>query len=168
MSEELRTSPSELDSPPRDERTADRRARPAGSEPALARPGRPAGAPTRPAGPRRARLALKRINPWSVFLFTLTSSMFIGIALIVAVAVLDSVLSSAGVLASVNKFISDLSQDSGGRTDVLTTSRILGFAALLAALYVVLVTALATLGAFLYNLCATFTGGIVVMLQERE
>ena len=33
---------------------------------------------------------------------------------------------------------------------------------------IVLLTVLATLGAFLYNLCAALTGGIEVTLTERD
>jgi hypothetical protein len=40
--------------------------------------------------------------------------------------------------------------------------------AVVAAIDVVLLTALATLGAFLYNLCAALTGGIEVTLGDRE
>ncbi len=41
-------------------------------------------------------------------------------------------------------------------------------AAVLAALNVVLLTLLATLGSLLYNLCASFTGGIELTLGERD
>ncbi len=123
----------------------------------------------RSTGGRRARLALKRIDPWSVFRFTLVASILLGVMFVVAVAALDLVLSSAGVLRSVNTLISDIAQDSAtGRSDVLTTGRLLGAAALLSAVDVVLLTALATLGAFLYNLCASFTGGVEVTLGERD
>ncbi len=39
---------------------------------------------------------------------------------------------------------------------------------LLAAVNVVLLTLLATLSALLYNLCASFTGGIELTLGERD
>lgn len=125
--------------------------------------------PARSTGGRRARLALKRIDPWSVFRFTLVASILLGVIFVVAVAALDLVLSSAGVLRSINTLVSDIAQDSAtGRSDVITTGRLLGAAALLSGVDVVLLTALATLGAFLYNLCASFTGGVEVTLGERE
>jgi hypothetical protein len=44
----------------------------------------------------------------------------------------------------------------------------MSIAAVVAALDVVLLTALSTLGAFLYNLCASLTGGIEVVFGDRE
>ena len=48
----------------------------------------------------------------------------------------------------------------------LGTSRVLGFTMLVAAVDVVLLTAIATLGAFLYNMSAALLGGIEVTLAE--
>ncbi|MDP9100866.1 MAG: DUF3566 domain-containing protein [Actinomycetota bacterium] len=121
---------------------------------------------------RNARLSLKRVDPWSVFVFSLVASFFAGVALLVAVGVLDLVLNHLGVLTSLNKLVSDITQDSGPGAPrpppFLTTGRIMGFTALIAALDVVLLTALATLTAFLYNLCASLTGGIEVTLGEES
>ena len=116
---------------------------------------------------RRARLALKRIDPWSVFVFSLIAAVFLGIALVVAVAVLYAVLSSLGVLSSINELFTEVT---GGDPDspLLSAGRIVGGTAVLAAVNVVVGTLLATLGALLYNLCASFTGGIEVTLGERD
>lgn len=126
--------------------------------------GRPAG---RAGGSRarKARLALKRIDPWSVFLFSLLASIFAGVALVVAVAVLYTILSGLGVVASINELVGEVSGDG---VPLFTAGRFLGGAAVLAAINVVLLTLIATLGALLYNLCASFTGGIEVTLGERD
>ena len=50
----------------------------------------------------------------------------------------------------------------------LGTSRVLGFTMLVAVIDVVLLTAIATLGAFLYNMAAALLGGIEVTLAEDE
>jgi len=50
--------------------------------------------------------------------------------------------------------------------DYIGTGRVLGFTMLVSAVDVVLLTAIATLGAFLYNLAATLLGGIEVTLAE--
>ena len=47
-------------------------------------------------------------------------------------------------------------------------SRVLGFTMIVAVVDVVLVTVIATLGAFLYNLAAALLGGIEVVLAEEE
>ena len=53
-----------------------------------------------------------------------------------------------------------------GDQDYIGTGRVLGFTMLVSAVDVVLLTAIATLGAFLYNLAATLLGGIEVTLAE--
>jgi len=115
---------------------------------------------------RKARLALKRIDPWSVFVFSLIAALLLGIALVAAVAALYAVLDSLGVQASVNELFTEVTGGSG--TPLITSRRVVGGAAVLAAVNVVLLTLLATLGALLYNLCASFTGGIELTLGERD
>ena len=115
---------------------------------------------------RRARLALKRIDPWSVFVFSLIAALLLGIALVAAVAALYVVLDGLGVQSSVNQLFAEVvGPDSG---PLITGRRVIGGAAVLAALNVVLLTLLATLGALLYNLCASFTGGLELTLGERD
>ena len=50
--------------------------------------------------------------------------------------------------------------------DYLGTSRVLGFTMLVAAIDVVLITAAATLVAFLYNMSAALLGGVEITLAE--
>ncbi len=137
--------------------------------PAPARPARsPERATSRPTGrTRKARLALKHVDPWSVFVFSLVAALFLGVALVVAVGALYTVLNALGVVTSVNDLFSEVT---GGDPDspLLSAGRIVGGAAVLAAVNVVLLTLLATLSALLYNLCASFTGGIEVTLGERD
>lgn len=126
---------------------------------------------SRPAARRRARLVLQRVDAWSVFLFSLIASICLGVVLLVAVAVVYAALSSLGVLSSLNGVLGEVT-GSGTPDEViepfLTAGRVLSLTAVLAAVDVVLLTALATLGALLYNLVASLTGGIEVQLGERE
>lgn len=142
--------------------------RPVPAAPGQAVPGahRGAGALPRTAPPRarRARLSLRRLDPWSVFLTSLMLSLCLGVMTIVGAVVLYAVLSALGVPDSVNKLVETLQ----GGAPVLTAGRFLGGAALLAAVNVVLLSVLATLWALLYNLVATFTGGLEVTLTERD
>ncbi len=115
---------------------------------------------------RKARLALKRIDPWSVFVFSLIAALLLGIALVAAVAALYAVLDSLGVQSSVNELFDEVV--GAGSGPLITGRRVVGGAAVLAALNVVLLTLLATLGALLYNLCASFTGGLELTLGERD
>jgi hypothetical protein len=139
--------------------------RPAGEQRAAARPA------SRPAGRRRARLVVQRVDAWSVFLFSLVASLCLGVVLLVAVAALFAALSSLGVLASLNGLLGEVAGSGNGDEVVepfITSGRVIGATAVLAAVDVVLLTALATLGALLYNLCASLTGGIEVQLGERD
>jgi hypothetical protein len=52
--------------------------------------------------------------------------------------------------------------------DYVGMDRVLSFTMLVAVLDVVLLTAIATLGAFLYNLAASLLGGLEVTLAEDE
>lgn len=121
---------------------------------------------------RKARLRLMRLDPWSVMKTAFLLSVALGISLFVAVAVLWSVLDAAGVFTAVGDLVRDLTQsDTSGGVDIenyTALSRVLGFTTLIAVVDVVLVTALATLGAFLYNLSASLLGGLEVTLAEDD
>ncbi|WP_232677231.1 DUF3566 domain-containing protein [Nocardioides sp. R-C-SC26] len=130
----------------------------------------PTASPAR--GPRRARLRLTRIDPWSVMKSAFLLSIAFAVVTVVAVAVVWEVLSAAGVWTSINDTVRDLLQDPSSSDfdieDYLGTSRVLGFTMLVAAVDVVLITAMATLGAFLYNMSAALLGGIDVTLSEEN
>ncbi len=140
-----------------------------GAEDRATRPVRfdPRAGTARPGARRRARLGVTRVDPWSVFLLSFLVSLFLGVILVVAVSVLYLLLSSLGVLEAVDTFARDL-QLIDANTSLLRLPTVLGIAAVLAAVDAVLLTALATLGAFLYNLCASLTGGVDVVLVERD
>lgn len=133
---------------------------------------RPAG--SRPAGPkrvRRARLRLTHIDPWSVMKTAFLLSIAIGIVTVVAVGIVWSVLGAAGVWDSINRAVADVAGDTGGEfaiEDYLGTSRIMGITMLLAVVDVFLITVVATLGAFLYNLAAALLGGLEVVFAEED
>jgi hypothetical protein len=133
---------------------------------------RSTGAAPRPRGTRRARLRLVHLDPWSVMKTSFLLSIAFGIVTVVAVAVVWSVLGAAGVWDSINQTVSDvLGGDSAQNFDVqnyVGTSRVLGFTMIVAVVDVVLITAISTLGAFLYNLAAALLGGVEVTLAEDE
>ena len=133
---------------------------------------RPVGATPRPRGTRRARLRLVHLDPWSVMKTSFLLSIAFGIVTVVAVGVVWSVLGAAGVWDSINQTVSDvLGGDSAQNFDVqnyVGTSRVLGFTMIVAVVDVVLITAISTLAAFLYNLAAALLGGVEVTLAEDE
>ncbi|PSL01406.1 transmembrane protein DUF3566 [Haloactinopolyspora alba] len=140
-------------------------------EAASARQARPASA-RRSGRIRKARLRLLRVDPWSVMKTAFLLSVALGITLFVAVAVLWSVLDAAGVFSSIDEIVTDMTaSDNNAGIDInqyVELSRVLGFTTLIAVVDVVLLTALATLGAFLYNLSASLLGGLELTLAEDD
>jgi hypothetical protein len=130
---------------------------------------RTSSSPTR--APRRARLRLSRIDPWSVMKVSFLLSIAFGIVTVVSVFMVWSVLGAAGVWSSINNTVSD-TVSSGNNVssfnieDYLGMSRVLGFTMLVSVIDVILITAIATLGAFLYNMSASLLGGVEVTLAE--
>jgi hypothetical protein len=127
---------------------------------------------TRPRGTRRARLRLVHLDPWSVMKTSFLLSIAFGIVTVVAVAVVWSVLDAAGVWDSINSTVTDVVGGESAETfdvqNYVGTSRVLGFTMVVAVADVLLITAIATLSAFLYNLAAALLGGIDVTLAEDE
>lgn len=122
-------------------------------------------------GPRRARLHVKRIDPWSVMKFAFAVSFVLFVVVIIATSVLYVALDAMGVFESVNKALGDLINSTGGEDDgglKITAKGVIGGAALLGLVNVVLFTALATLGAFIYNVCADLVGGVELTLAEKD
>jgi transmembrane protein DUF3566 len=125
-------------------------------------------------GPRRARLNLKRIDPWSVMKFSFAVSVVLFIVVVVATSVLYLALDAMGVWSEVNKSLTELVSASGGTESGnsnsfrITAWGVIGTSMLIGAVNVVLFTALATLGAFIYNVCADLVGGVELTLAERD
>ena len=117
---------------------------------------------------RRAQLRLVQVDAWSVMKTSFLLSIALGIVLVVAVAIIMGVLGAAGVWDSINSIVKQAVGGEGGQQfdieQYVGTSRIVGFTMIVAVIDVILITAIATLGAFLYNLAAALLGGIEVTL----
>lgn len=140
-----------------------------------ARPQTSQGSPSGQARVRKARLRVARVDPWSVMKVSFVLSIAMGIVTIVGTAVVWNVLNALGVFSSLNKTVGDLtSSGSGTGTTSFSLSSFLSFGhvesymVIVALVDIVLVTALATLGAYLYNLASGFVGGFEVTLAEDQ
>jgi len=135
------------------------------------RPSRRATTPGK--APRRARLRLTRIDPWTVMKTSFLLSIAFGVVTFVAVFMVWSVLGAAGVWDSINSTVAsvveaDADSSSFDITDYLGIGRVLGFTLLVSVIDVILLTAIATLTAFIYNMAAALLGGIEVTLAEDD
>src|SRR5580704_6912145 len=121
---------------------------------------------------RQAHLTIARVEPWSVMKFSFVVSLVAFVILFVAVSVIYGTLSALGVFTSLQHVVQSVtsSQDSSGvhAAKWFTASRILSYTALLGALNIVLITAMSTIGAVVYNLTSRLIGGVEVTLRETE
>ncbi|GAB2481050.1 DUF3566 domain-containing protein [Jatrophihabitans fulvus] len=123
------------------------------------------GGRSRNRGPRRARLQLRHINPWTVLKFSCVLSIALFFVWLITVGVLYGVLDAAGIVGKVNDVLATLNGD--GSAFQLTPGLIFGGAAVIGVVNIVLFIALTTVGSIVYNLCADLVGGIEVTLSER-
>jgi hypothetical protein len=131
---------------------------------------RPKGSAKRQA--RQAHLTIARVEPWSVMKFSFVVSLVAFVILFIAVSVIYGTLSALGVFTSLQHVVQSVtsSQDSNGvnASKWFTASRVLSYTALLGALNIVLITAMSTIGAVVYNLTSRLIGGVEVTLRETE
>ncbi|PWE08355.1 hypothetical protein DD630_16770 [Streptomyces sp. BSE7F] len=121
---------------------------------------------------RKARLRVAKADPWSVMKVSFLLSIALGICTIVAAAVLWMVMDAMGVFSTVGGTISEATGSEGSNgfdlQSFLSLPNVLMFTTVIAVIDVILATALATLGAFIYNLSAGFVGGVELTLAEDE
>jgi hypothetical protein len=145
--------------------------------PPRSQPWPPQARPTAPAQnglqARSAQLRLHRLEPWSVMKFSFLISIVGWVVLVVAVSILYFALSKFGVFASIEHTVglvtSTKSNPAGSNASSwFRASRVIGYTMLIGAINIVLITALATIGAVLYNLVTMVTGGVEVTLKESD
>jgi hypothetical protein len=103
--------------------------------------------------------------------FSFAVSIVLFIVIIVATTVLYIALDAMGVFDSVNELLVSLvggGSGGNGASFQFTAKGVILVSALLGLINMVLFTALSTLGAFIYNVCADLVGGIEVTLAEKE
>ncbi|WP_226924532.1 DUF3566 domain-containing protein [Georgenia satyanarayanai] len=126
---------------------------------------RPAARPA--SGPRRVRLSVARVDPWSVMKLSFLLSIAVGIGIVVAAAAMWFVLDSMHVFADVEELLVTLDSENFLRLmDYVQFDRVISMAAIIAVVDVLLLTALSTLGAFLYNIVAALVGGVHLTLTD--
>jgi hypothetical protein len=96
-------------------------------------------------------------------------SVALGIVLVVAVAVLWFALDSMHVFAQLDTLIREIlgTESNVNVLQYVSFNRIISGATLVAVVDVFLLTALSTIGAFLYNITASLVGGVHLTLTDE-
>ncbi|MDV3123378.1 DUF3566 domain-containing protein [Mycobacterium sp. 21AC1] len=143
-------------------------------EPAAARSSSPTTriqvAANRSTGALRASMQIRRVDPWTVLKVSLVLSAALFFVWMIAVAFLYLVLGGMGVWSKLNSNVGDLLTSSGGNAggELVSSGTIFGGAALIGLVNIVVLTAMATIGAFIYNLTTDLVGGVEVTLADRD
>jgi hypothetical protein len=120
-------------------------------------------------GPVRASMQIRRIDPWSTLKVSLVLSVALFFVWMIAVAFLYLVLGGMGVWSKLNSNVGDLlNNTSGSSADLVSGGTIFGGAVLIGLVNIVLLSAMATIGAFVYNLTTDLIGGVEVTLADRD
>jgi len=97
-------------------------------------------------------------------------SVAVGIAGVVMITMLWLILSSMGVFTDVNRTVESVLNTSGGpKFDLMTyigLGRVVSLTVVIGVIDVILVTAITTLGAFLYNVSSSLVGGLQITLTD--
>jgi hypothetical protein len=121
---------------------------------------------------RDAQLVVSRVEPWSVMKFSFIISLVGWIVVFVAVALLYYALRAFGVFHYLEQTFSIVTKSKGNpgsnASDWFSASTVLGYTMLAGAINVVLLTALATVGAVIYNIVTHISGGVEVTLREAD
>ncbi|WP_019932001.1 DUF3566 domain-containing protein [Nocardia sp. BMG111209] len=117
--------------------------------------------------PLRATVQVRHIDPWSTLKVSLVISVAMFFVWMLAVGFLFIVLSGMGVWDRINTFTTDMVSDSGS-SSLIGAGSVFGYAAVIGLINVVLLTALSTIGVFIYNQCTDLVGGIQVTLADPD
>lgn len=120
-------------------------------------------------GPRKARLSLSRLDPWSVLKLSFLLAVALGIIGVVLTAVVWNVVNGMGVFTEINGLVRQV-EGSGSTFDLydfVGFERMVSLATVIAVANVLILTALATLFAFLYNIGSGLVGGLRVTLSDE-
>lgn len=121
-------------------------------------------------GPVRASMQLRRVDPWTVLKVSLVLSVVLFFVWMIAVAFLYLVLGAMGVWSKLNSNVGDLLTSASGASggELVSSGTIFGGAALIGLVNIVVLCAMATIGAFIYNLTTDLVGGVEVTLADRD
>lgn len=115
----------------------------------------------------RVRRIIRKIDPWTVLKVTFVLNFIVALTIVLGFSILWVLLVNAGVpqgLEDIARRLALLDKDASlvGNVEPLFSSIVF-----LATVYLLTQTALATIGAFFYNLVSDLVGGIEVVVLEE-
>ena len=112
---------------------------------------------------KQVRLKLVYIDFWSALKLSFLLAICLGIVTVVSAILLWIVLNSTGIFIDLDGVLADILNDPEfSIAEDFSFARVLTFAGIIAAVNVVVFTALGAISAVLYNLAARITGGLHV------
>ena len=119
-------------------------------------------------GPRRIRLTLARLDPFSVMKLSFLIALAIGIATVICTALLWGVVDGIGLWDKMNSLAADLNNGKPLKfMEFFEFSKMLSYSVIIAFINLVIITALGTLFAFLYNIVASLLGGLKMTFTDE-
>jgi hypothetical protein len=134
------------------------------------------GTPVRGPAQRRVKVAIRKVNPWSVLKFSLLFYLCLMLVFLVGFVILWGILDAAGIVRSVEQLFTEFwgaGDVATGPNDPVTPFKInfwylFRMMLVIGLVSVVLWAALTMFVTFLYNLISDLVGGIEVTLVERR
>ncbi|WTL34727.1 DUF3566 domain-containing protein [Nocardia sp. NBC_01503] len=117
--------------------------------------------------PLRATVQVRHIDPWSTLKVSLVISVALFFVWMLAVGLLYLVLEGMGVWERLNSTFTDMVSDSSS-AGLIDAGTVFGYAGVIGLINVVLLTALSTVGVFVYNQCTDLVGGIQLTLADPD
>lgn len=119
-------------------------------------------------GPRKVRVLISRLDPWSALKIGFLLSIALGIMFMIAIHILWSALNSMGTIDLVNDWVQRLftTEQEVNLLQFLNYGKVMSAALLVAVTNVVLISGLSVIGAMLYNVVSRVVGGVYVTLTD--
>lgn len=118
--------------------------------------------------PRKVELTVARVDAWTVMKVSFLLSVAFGIAMVVATAILWLMVDGMHVFSTIEDFLNTIGAARfTALFDYVRLPRVMSYATIAAVANVVLLTAISTLAALLYNIIASLVGGVKVFLMDE-
>lgn len=118
---------------------------------------------------RKVRLVLSKVDPWSVMKLAFLLSIALGIIMVVASVMLWTILDSLHVFTGIEDAIAEIAGDDNNVNimQYFEFGKMLAGSTVIGIINVILITALSTIGAFLYNVTSALVGGLHLTMTDE-